>query len=162
VLNFIVNRPGRPVTIMKSDICSVASYFTACDPYNETTENEKSSASQRRFWTTALLSRNPFSPVNGPCASHQLPFLTNQDTHQQDRSGTSDNSRARAQDRGSGKKPAYETFATTPPSPTQSGALLVSALLEQGSYFLQQHVEMQRKTYQKLHALIMYKPPVGT
>jgi hypothetical protein len=104
----------------------------------------------------------------------QLPFVTNNrgedpPQKQKDRSSDTFRSQAAAQDHdaSSNLKPTtkneYKLFPNNvPPSPTQSGALLVSALWEQGSSFLQQHLEMQRQTYQKLFAFIMYKPPVGT
>ena len=61
--------------------------------------------------------------------------------------------------------PSPEAF-TMPPgydmtgAPTAAAAWL-SRVWEQGKILLQDHLEMQRKTYQKMYSILLYKPPVG-
>lgn len=48
-----------------------------------------------------------------------------------------------------------------PPMPDANGALLISLLWERGRRAIHNHIQMQRRTYERLFSLLLYKPPVG-
>ena len=66
----------------------------------------------------------------------------------------------------SGKEHPSPESSTMPPGYDMTGAptaaaTWLSSVWDQGKVLLRDHLEMQRKTYQKMYTILMYKPPVG-